>query len=107
MHRNINTAKYREVKASGLLDNDGLKLYELLLLNGPLTGGELCDLSRKETKHKVSRHGLVSRMAALRRKGLIDKVDPVVKRKCGVSGKYAFVWDVTAGDTVAALACLT
>lgn len=81
---------YTKIKASGLLSTRRFQVYEVLSLNGPMTGGEIWGLYLKDQDIQID--SVRPRLAELERLGVIKKIDD---QPCSVTGMTCAVWTVT------------
>jgi hypothetical protein len=79
---------YHQVRSEGLLSQRRFQVYRTLFKKGPLT--------QMETSHQIAGcldHSITPRFAELKDLGCIVEV---AKRKCKITGRRVFAWDVTA-----------
>ena len=93
MVRQTSISTFKEIEENGLLSKKQLRVYEILYLEGPMTGGELAQ-SYNKTHGDASRYSesIRNRLTELFERGVAAHVDT---RKCNVSGRRSIVWDVT------------
>lgn len=90
MARITSIETYRKIRDQGLLSKKRLNVYEILVENGSLTGGELASLY-KHVFNDAARHSesIRNRLTELRDLGVIEEQGV---RPCSISGRKSIVW---------------
>lgn len=83
--RETSLETYNYIMESGLLSKRLRKAYGVFYLHGPLTGQEL--------NSRMEGDGAWKLCSPLKEMGVLQEVE---KRRCKVTGRMAFAWDVTA-----------
>jgi len=90
--RDTSLLAFEQIKRQGILGAVQWKVYELLYSNGPITAREV---TRYFEVHEAST-AITTYQPRLRELEAIGVVRRVGTRSCTVTGRLAYVWDVTS-----------
>lgn len=84
--RKTSIETFRKIESEGLLSKLRFRVYEILFERGPLTQGQVREISG------IAHQSITPRFAELEKLGVIETTREV---RCPVSGRQALLWDVT------------
>lgn len=93
MIRKTSIEAYNTIKDNGLLSERRWQVYDILFRNGPMTGGEVFQLMKKQYSVMApTNSNVTTRLGELRNMGAAQELG---RRVCTVSGMTVILWDVT------------
>lgn len=90
--RNTSIEAYNKILKEGLLTGAKFSVYEILFQNGPLTAGEIFEISQRiNIGHTIVKGSVCARLTELESQGVVEEVGT---RKWKATGHTSILWDV-------------